>query len=143
MMAVIDFYEKPGCVNNTRQKRWLIASGHQVVEHNLLTEALRPKELRAFFGNLPVAKWFNRSAPTIKSGQVVPERLDESQAIALMIHDPLLIRRPLMQVGDKKSAGFDSELLAQWIGLNETDGSKGNIETCPKLKAGGCVPKRH
>jgi hypothetical protein len=37
-MATITFYEKPGCINNTRQKKLIAAAGHQVIAKNLLTE---------------------------------------------------------------------------------------------------------
>jgi len=48
-MATVTFYEKPGCINNTRQKKLLAAAGHQVVALNLLTEAWQPDRLRPFF----------------------------------------------------------------------------------------------
>jgi hypothetical protein len=53
-------------------------------------------------------QWFNRSAPAVKSGEVVPEELDEPTALALMRDNPLLIRRPLLQVGDERRVGFDA-----------------------------------
>jgi hypothetical protein len=31
-MATVHFYEKPGCINNTRQKKILAAAGHEVLE---------------------------------------------------------------------------------------------------------------
>ena len=50
-MATVTFYEKPGCINNTRQKKLLAAAGHQVVAKNLLTEVWQAERLRAFFGD--------------------------------------------------------------------------------------------
>ena len=96
-MADVIFYEKPGCINNTRQKAILMALGHRVVARNLLMEPWSAERLRTFFGRLPVAEWFNASAPRIKSGEVLPQSLDEPQALAAMIADALLIRRPLMK----------------------------------------------
>ena len=132
-MAEVDFWEKPGCINNTRQKQLLREAGHLVREHNLLTEAWASERLRAFFGELPVAEWFNRSAPAIKEGRVVPEGLGEAEALALMIQDPLLIRRPLMQVGDQRRVGFDAAAMDLWIGL-APKAAQGNadLETCPR-----------
>ena len=95
-MARINFYEKPGCLNNTMQKKILRNAGHEVIEHNLLTEPWTPGRLRPFFASKQVAEWFNRSAPRVKSGEIVPESIDADRALALMIEDPLLIRRPLM-----------------------------------------------
>jgi hypothetical protein len=41
-MATIDFYEKPGCIGNARQKKLLQAAGHHLRVHNLLTELWSP-----------------------------------------------------------------------------------------------------
>ena len=41
-----------------------------VEARNLLTEAWTATKLRSFFGDLPVSAWFNRTAPSIKSGEI-------------------------------------------------------------------------
>jgi nitrogenase-associated protein len=143
-MAKIVFFEKPGCANNARQKALLAAAGHEVDARNLLTERWTAQRLRPFFGARPVAEWFNRAAPRVKSGEVVPEQLDEASAIALMLAEPLLIRRPLLQVGNRCEAGFDQALVDQWIGLGQTAATppaKG-WETCTKpAHAKACATK--
>jgi nitrogenase-associated protein len=131
MMATVVFYEKPGCGNNTRQKMWLAASGHTVLAKSLLTEKWTAERLRPFFGTLPVAQWFNPSAPRIKSGEVNPAALDAESALGMMLADPLLIRRPLMDVDGELRVGFDTEAVRAWIGLNEAK-PEGDIESCPK-----------
>jgi nitrogenase-associated protein len=133
-MATVYFYEKPGCINNTRQKKLLAAAGHQVVALNLLTEPWQEDRLRAFFGELAVRDWFNYSAPPLKYGEIDPDKLSEQQALALMLHNPLLIRRPLMQVGDSLMAGFDQQAVDKSIGLKENDVQQ-DIESCPRLLA--------
>jgi hypothetical protein len=54
---------------------------------------------------------------------VVPETIDAETALLLMLRDPLLIRRPLLQVGDRREVGFDVEKLDAWIGLKPVDES--------------------
>jgi len=122
-MARVIFYEKPGCKNNTKQKTLLTAAGHEVVPYNLLTEPWTVERLRSFFGDRPVVEWINRAAPVVKSGEVDPEKLDAETALVLMLRDPLLIRRPLIQVGDRREAGFDVEKINAWIGLKAADES--------------------
>ncbi|MDD2723283.1 MAG: nitrogenase-associated protein [Methylovulum sp.] len=133
-MATVYFYEKPGCINNTRQKQLLVAAGHQVEARNLLTESWDAGRLRAFFGGLPVRDWFNYSAPAIKYGEVGPDKLGEQEALVLMLAEPLLIRRPLMQVGDSLMAGFDQQKVDAWIGLAKTEAAT-DLETCPRTLA--------
>jgi nitrogenase-associated protein len=133
-MATVYFYEKPGCINNTRQKKLLAAAGHQVIAKNLLTENWQPEHLSPFFGTLPVRDWFNYSAPAIKHGEVEPDKLTEQEAIALMLENPLLIRRPLMQVGDSLMVGFDPKAVDNWIGLKEKSVTT-DLESCPRSLA--------
>ena len=133
-MASVTFYEKPGCSNNTRQKKLLTAAGHQVVAKNILTETWQPERLRAFFGALPVSDWFNYSAPAIKHGEIEPDTLTEQEALALMLENPLLIRRPLMQVGESLMAGFDQQAVDHWIGLQRIEATP-DLESCPRTHA--------
>lgn len=132
-MAIVLFYEKPGCINNTKQKKMLTAAGHEVDARSLLTEPWTPQRLRSFFGDRPVSEWFNRSAPEVKSGAVVPEQLNAETALALMVQNPLLIRRPLMQVGDRCEVGFDQEQVNAWIGLQASEAEMHqDLQNCPR-----------
>ncbi len=118
-MAVVIFFEKPGCATNTKQKRLLAASGHEVVAKDLLTEPWSGERLASFFAGLAVDRWFNRAAPKVKSGEIVPESLEPAAALALLVAEPLLIRRPLIEVDGKRMAGFDRDRLKSWIGLTD------------------------
>lgn len=129
-MATVVFYEKPGCANNTKQKVMLAAAGHTVWARNLLTERWSAVRLRPFFGQLPVAEWFNRSAPRVRDGEIDCDRLTETEALLLMMADPLLIRRPLMEVDGECRVGFDQDAVDAWIGLS-TKASGADLETCP------------
>ena len=130
-MATVVFYEKPGCGNNTKQKVWLAASGHTVLAKNILTEKWSAVRLLAFFGELPVTQWFNPAAPRVKSGEVSPAALDAQTALGLMLAEPLLIRRPLMEVDGEFRVGFDTDAVRAWIGLNDAK-PDGDIEDCPR-----------
>ena len=141
-MATIVFYEKPGCASNTRQKVLLAAAGHTVLARSVLTETWNAQRLREFFGALPVAEWFNPSAPRVKSGEVRPEALDEAAALGLMLADPLLIRRPLMDVDGQCRAGFDPDAVDRWIGLASKMPLE-NLEACSMENSGPpCPPVR-
>jgi len=117
-MARIVFYEKPGCANNARQKLWLANAGHRVEARSLLEEAWTQERLLAFFGDRPVAQWFNRTAPRVKAGEIVPENLDAAVALRLMLAEPLLIRRPLLEADGRREVGFEAEVVDAWLGLS-------------------------
>jgi nitrogenase-associated protein len=132
-MALVYFYEKPGCLNNTRQKQLLVGAGHLIIVHDLLSEPWSNDvaRLRSFFHNRPVAEWFNPSAPRIKQGLVNPQMMSESQAIEAMIDDPILIRRPLIESDGIRWAGFDVEQVDAWIGLSSGTVER-DLETCTR-----------
>ena len=130
-MVQVVFYEKPGCINNTRQKKLLAEAGHTVDARNLLATEWTEDLLSLFFQDLAVAEWFNKSAPAVKLGEVVPELLDEDAALALMLQEPLLIRRPLMLINGQYFVGFDTDHLNALIGLAPLEGSK-DLESCPR-----------
>ncbi|MFG1352747.1 ArsC/Spx/MgsR family protein [Xanthobacter autotrophicus] len=118
-MATVTFYEKPGCGTNARQKLALSNAGHTLVVRSLLTEAWTAERLRGFFGDTPVAAWFNPAAPKVKSGAVDPAALDADAAIALMLAEPLLIRRPLVEADSGRCAGFDREPVLSLLGPSD------------------------
>lgn len=92
-------------------------SGHLVLARDLRNKDWSNHALLEFLAGLPVRQWFNPSAPAVKSGEIVPEELDEATALALLRDNPLLIRRPLLQVGDERRVGFDALAIHAWIGL--------------------------
>jgi nitrogenase-associated protein len=109
-LANVVFYEKPGCGTNARQKRMLEAAGHSVIARSLLAEPWTAERLHAFFAGMPVSSWFNSASPRVKSGEIDPGNLDVPAALALMLADPLLIRRPLLEALGKRRAGFENDL---------------------------------
>jgi hypothetical protein len=54
---------------------------------------------------------------------VVPEKINAQKALELMLEDPLLIRRPLLEVESRREVGFDVERIDAWIGLKPVDES--------------------
>jgi len=126
-VADVVFYEKPGCATNARQKRTLEAAGHRLTIRNLLTEPWTSDRLRGYFSEQPVASWFNPAAPRVKSGAINPVALTASAALALLVAEPLLIRRPLLEVEGEKCAGFEGPIVNFLLG---------NEELSPKLQ--GC-----
>jgi nitrogenase-associated protein len=129
-MAYIVFYEKPGCGGNARQKDFLIGEGHTLEVRNLLAWPWTRETLLEFLDELPVSRWFNGSAPRVKSGAIVPERLDREQALQLLLAEPLLIRRPLMSYAGRPMVGFEPERVREWLAQ---DAEVPAIEGCVAL----------
>jgi nitrogenase-associated protein len=125
----IIFYEKPGCINNTKQKQILEEKGHIIKAFSLLSEKWEIDTLRPFFGTMPVIDWFNKSAPQIKNGQINPADFNEETALKAMISDPILIKRPLFIIQGKFGCGFDNELIQELL-VNE---NISDLLNCPNI----------
>ncbi|KGT73075.1 arsenate reductase [Bradyrhizobium japonicum] len=137
-MATIIFYQKPGCATNARQIQALKSAGHDVVVQDILKEPWHADELRSFFRNMPVGSWFNRAAPRVKSGEVNLDSIDAASALALMVSDPLLIRRPLIDLDGIRCAGLDREPALSLLGHRTQEHLQGCLHQatrtrCPKM----------
>jgi nitrogenase-associated protein len=128
-MTDLVFYEKPGCVGNGMQKSLLQRQGIRFEVRDLLSQSWSAASLRPFFLDMPVANWFNGSAPKVKSGEIPILKLSEADALEMMIDDPILIRRPLLELGSLRQSGFVAGpvLDALSVTLDETE----NLQDCP------------
>ena len=146
-MATILFYEKPGCQNNTRQKAMLELSGHAVQSVNLLEYPWSKEELEKYLGDKPVDKCFNPAAPAIKSGEINPLAYTKEEAVLMMIENPLLIKRPLLQIGEHRIQGFDTTVLRNLISLSGVQGAEKfrmtDMNTCPHMNNFSCLTPEH
>jgi nitrogenase-associated protein len=116
-------------VGNQRQKKLLRGLGHQLQVRDLLAEHWTAESLRPFFGDRPVAQWFNDSAHKVKDGTVDIHGVDEAQALKLMLAEPMLIRRPLLRFGDLRQSGFVSGPVLDALGVS-LDPEK-DLQSCP------------
>ena len=129
-MTTLIFYEKPGCSTNARQKRLLRAAGHELIVRDLLAEPWTAPRLLEFFAGLPVADWFNRAAPQLKSGEIDPAGIDANAALAMMLRNPLLIRRPLIETKDWRLAGFDADAVEAQLSIPAGEDGVPGLEGC-------------
>lgn len=123
------FYEKPGCVGNAQQQALLREQGVELEVRDLLSEPWSPSRLRPFFGKTPPMEWFNLSAPSVKSGEVSIHDCTEAEALLLMLANPLLIRRPLLELGDIHQSGFVEGPVLDALGVRLTPGQ--DLQSCP------------
>jgi nitrogenase-associated protein len=136
MVTLVIFYEKPFCAANAKQKVLLRQSGCTLIQRNLLEHGLDSPTLRSFMGDNPIVDWFNPAAPAIKNGEIFPETLDEASAMELLMAHPILIRRPLMVIGNEKLCGFDAQKIAKLL--------KQYVQPMPKINCieKGCLEKK-
>ena len=138
-MTEIIFFEKTGCVNNTKQKELLSLAGHKVIPIDILKHNWNENEILSFFKNKPIKDWFNMMAPSIKSGSITPDKYNQTEALSLLLSEHILIKRPLMIINNEYIVGFDKDFLDQKIGLSSPNLKSqklmdSDIVTCPILQ---------
>jgi len=122
------FYEKTGCNGNARQKALLREHGIHFEVRSLLDTPWDKATLASFFEGLTPKEMLNPFAPQLKDGSFKLEDYTKERLIEKMVQEPLLIRRPLLQIGEVKLCGFDIPKLNMLLHVKMPTPS--NINAC-------------
>jgi len=122
------FYEKTGCAGNKRQQKLLTIHGISFETRSLLDTYWDKETLSEFFNGIKKDDIINKFAPKIKSGEINIEKLSKVELIDMMCKEPILIKRPLLEIGDNKICGFDIENINRLLNSNICEEVK--ISTC-------------
>ncbi|MBB4198340.1 hypothetical protein CCR94_22700 [Rhodoblastus sphagnicola] len=110
-MQKITFYVKPGETSDFPCQQTLADNGYDIEIRDLAEEIWTSALLRPYFGNRPVADWFDPRAPKILSGAINPGAMHAQGALVAMTADPELIRTPLVKLAGRCGAGLTD---AEW-----------------------------
>jgi Spx/MgsR family transcriptional regulator len=80
-------------------------------ERDYAKQPLTADELRQLFANHDPRDFLNPKSPSFKARGLDAGKLTAEQAIALMVQEPRMIKRPITAVGKQLIAGFDKEAL--------------------------------
>jgi arsenate reductase len=101
------------CDTVRKARAWLDGRGVAYDFHDYKTAGIDEARLSAWVAELGWEKLLNRAGTTFRK---LPEAdkadLDEHRAIALMLVQPSMIRRPLLDLGGRRLAGFDEAAWA-------------------------------
>lgn len=122
------FYEKPGCAGNERQKMLLTRQGISFQTKSLLDTAWNTDTLKQFFAGLEKKEMINKFAPRVKKGEIDISKLSKDELLNLMVDEPILIKRPLIEIGENKICGFDIEKINHYL----------NSDICESIKISTC-----
>lgn len=122
------FYEKTGCSGNAKQKELLKSHNISFSVKSLLDTSWSKETLSEFFKGLETKDIFNPFAPQIRDKQIDINTLSKDEAINLMIKNPILIKRPLLDINGVKICGFDIEKINKLLNTNIDTNKK--LNTC-------------
>ena len=113
----VDFYGIPNCDTVKKARAWLDARGVAYDFHDYKTAGVDEARLRAWATELGWERLLNRAGTTFRK---LPDAdkagLDEGKAIALMLAQPSMIRRPVLDLGARRLVGFGEEAWRAALG---------------------------
>ncbi|ALH79087.1 ArsC family reductase [Sphingopyxis macrogoltabida] len=103
-------YGIPNCDTVKKARRWLDEQGVAHRFHDFRKDGLDPGRLQGWIDALGWEKLLNRSGTTFrKLPDAQKDGLDAAKAKALMLEQPAMIRRPVLEAGGDVSVGFSAD----------------------------------
>ncbi len=116
-MMPLTLYGIPNCDTVKKARVWLDQAGIAHVFHNYKAEGVTAEALGRWCAALGWETVLNRAGTTFrKLPETDRQGLDEAKAIALMIAQPSMIKRPILEGPGVLLAGFKPELYGKALG---------------------------
>ena len=114
----VTVYGIPNCDTVKKARAWLDAHGIEYAFHDYKKLGVDPARLAEWQRLAGWEKVINRAGPTFRKLPEADQRdIDQGKAIALMIANPSMIKRPVLETGDRIEIGFKPERYAALFGL--------------------------
>jgi Spx/MgsR family transcriptional regulator len=111
---MIDFYGIPGCDTVKKARAWLDAHGIAYVFHDYKKEGADPKRLERWVAAKGWETLLNRRGTTFRQlSEADKTDIDAAKAVRLMLAQPSLIKRPVVEYPGGLLVGFDPEAWAR------------------------------
>ena len=107
---MIRLYGIPNCDTIKKARRWLTENGvaHEFVDYQ--KSGVDETRLRLWVKQVGWEQLLNRRGTTWRRlDETLRTRIDEPKAIALMLEQPSIIKRPVLEAGRRLLVGFDPE----------------------------------
>lgn len=113
----ITIYGIKACDTMKKARDWLNGHGVAYAFHDYKADGIDRARLKRWTGLVGWEVLLNRSGTTFRK---LPEAdkaaLDEAKAIALMLDQPSMIKRPVLDLGDRLLVGFKPDTYAAALG---------------------------
>ena len=112
----LTLYGIKNCDTIRKARAWLEARGVSYDFHDYKLAGIDEARLRHWSAELGWEKLLNRAGTTFrKLPDAEKEGLDEDKAVALMLAQPSMIKRPVLDLGSRRLIGFDAAAWAAAI----------------------------
>ena len=111
MAEQLTLYGIRNCDTVRKARAWLDGRGTGYDFHDYKSAGIDEARLRGWSAELGWDRLLNRAGTTFRGLADEQKRdLDEDKAIALMLAQPSMIRRPVLDLGERRIVGFRPEL---------------------------------
>ncbi|QKG72256.1 arsenate reductase [Erythrobacter mangrovi] len=113
----IDFYGIPNCDTVKKARNWLEGQGLEYTFHDYKKEGADPVKLAAWIEAQGLDIVLNRRGTTFR--KLTDEQkadIDAAKAVALMVEQPGMIKRPVVEYPGGLLVGFDAAAWAAALG---------------------------
>jgi arsenate reductase (glutaredoxin) len=105
---MITLYGIKNCDTVKKGRAWLDARGVAYAFHDYKSAGIDEARLRGWTAEFGWDKLLNRAGTTFrKLPDADKQDLTEDKAVALMLARPSIIKRPVLELGDRPLVGFD------------------------------------
>ena len=110
----ITLYGIKNCDTVKKARTWLDTKGVAYTFHDYKTAGIDAGRLKAWAGEVGWENLLNSAGTTFrKLPDAAKANLTEAKAIALMLEQPSMIKRPVLDLGKRRVVGFKPELYAK------------------------------
>ena len=117
MARTVSIYGIKACDTMKKARTWLEAAGVAYSFHDYKTQGIDAGTLKSWAAKVGWEKLLNRAGTTFRG---LPDAdkagIDEAKAIRLMVAQPSMIRRPVLDVDGGLLVGFDPSAYARTFG---------------------------
>ena len=116
MALPITIYGIKNCDTMKKARAWLDSHGVAYGFHDYKTEGIAKEKLKRWSDELGWETLLNRAGTTFRRlPDADKEGLNERKALALMLAQPSMIKRPVLDLGGKLLVGFKPEIYAREV----------------------------
>ncbi|WP_295392711.1 ArsC family reductase [uncultured Thiodictyon sp.] len=114
---MLTLYGIANCDTIKKARRWLDEHGREYRFHDYRRDGLTEPQLRAWVDQLGWESLLNRRGTTWrKVPAAMQEAIDQESAIRVMLEQPAIIRRPLLDTGESRLIGFSESSYTELLG---------------------------
>ena len=104
------------CDTMKKARAWLDSHGVAFNFHDYKSEGIAKEKLKAWSDELGWETLLNRAGTTFrKLPDADKDGLNEKKALALMLEQPSMIKRPVLDLGSKRLVGFKPDVYAKEV----------------------------